>query len=236
LGYVIHHFLRLHRGLWTLVHPPNNHEQHGILRCQRSSTQCAALRIRRFLYCTLGMVFRQVQTTDGSGNYPRCCGFHVSGKQEDRRSLLIQSGLLICVTTVTHKNLVALTCKLEHLQWMTILTTDIGTCFAAGGLFCLSPACTVWAGLNTAGQTKRAIGISIVVVFSQFGGLVGSNIYLASEKRESSLRVSDLWLNLSGIPHRIWCFSRCSGIRGDPGSFGILVVDWPGECKAGSYD
>jgi hypothetical protein len=72
---------------------------------------------------------------------------------------------------VTHKNLIAL--------------TYIGVSLAAGGLYCLSPCIAVWIGLNTAGQTKRAAAISITVVAAQLGGLAGSNIYIASEKRTS---------------------------------------------------
>jgi hypothetical protein len=53
---------------------------------------------------------------------------------------------------------------------------------AAGGLYCLSPGYTVWVGLNTGGQTKRATAIALQVVAAQCGGLVGSNIYLTSEK------------------------------------------------------
>nr|XP_019012051.1 uncharacterized protein I206_02889 [Kwoniella pini CBS 10737]OCF50832.1 hypothetical protein I206_02889 [Kwoniella pini CBS 10737] len=59
--------------------------------------------------------------------------------------------------------------------------TDVGTCIAAGGLYCLTPALTVWTGLNTAGQTKRAAAISIVFFFAAIGGIPGSYIYLAKE-------------------------------------------------------
>ena len=82
-----------------------------------------------------------------------------------------------------HKNLVALSCELsDHVQ-DDELTKDIGTCIAAGGLYCLTPALTVWAGLNTAGQTKRAAAISLVFLFAAIGGIPGSYIYLAKEAR-----------------------------------------------------
>lgn len=68
--------------------------------------------------------------------------------------------------------------------------TDIGVSLAAGGLYCLSPGYTVWVGLNTGGQTKRATAIALQVVAAQCGGLVGSNIYLTSEKRESTVHLS----------------------------------------------
>ncbi|WVW80169.1 hypothetical protein I302_102146 [Kwoniella bestiolae CBS 10118] len=76
-------------------------------------------------------------------------------------------GVLICVLTVKHKHLVAL--------------SYVGTCIAAGGLYCLTPALTVWTGLNTAGQTKRAAAISISFLFAAIGGIPGSYIYLAKE-------------------------------------------------------
>ncbi|WWC64311.1 uncharacterized protein I303_106921 [Kwoniella dejecticola CBS 10117] len=77
-------------------------------------------------------------------------------------------GTLICLLTVAHKHLVAL--------------TYVGVVLAAGGLVCLSPACTAWIGLNSAGQSKRNGAIALTTVRAQFGGIVGSNIYLAKEK------------------------------------------------------
>ncbi|OCF75005.1 hypothetical protein I204_03853 [Kwoniella mangroviensis CBS 8886] len=62
-----------------------------------------------------------------------------------------------------------------------IMYSDVGTCIAAGGLYCLTPALTVWTGLNTAGQTKRAAAISISFLFAAIGGIPGSYIYLAKE-------------------------------------------------------
>ncbi|WVQ83730.1 hypothetical protein IAT38_005874 [Cryptococcus sp. DSM 104549] len=96
-------------------------------------------------------------------------------------------GLLICVLTVAHKNLIAL--------------TYIGVSFAAGGMYCLSPAITVWIGLNTAGSAKRAVAISITVVWVQLGGLVGSNIYIAKEspRYPTGFGVSLAFLGLGNI-------------------------------------
>jgi hypothetical protein len=39
-------------------------------------------------------------------------------------------------------------------------------------------------GLNTAGQAKRAAAIAFGVTATQFGGIVGSNIYISTQKRE----------------------------------------------------
>nr|XP_018264739.1 uncharacterized protein I303_02918 [Kwoniella dejecticola CBS 10117]OBR86897.1 hypothetical protein I303_02918 [Kwoniella dejecticola CBS 10117] len=70
----------------------------------------------------------------------------------------------------------------DWLTWDNLIDQpDVGTCIAAGGLYCLTPALTVWAGLNTAGQTKRAAAISIVFLFAAIGGIPGSYIYLAKE-------------------------------------------------------
>ncbi|WVQ83331.1 hypothetical protein IAT38_005470 [Cryptococcus sp. DSM 104549] len=76
-------------------------------------------------------------------------------------------GLLIAVLTVTHKNLIGL--------------SYVAVCLAAAGMYCLSPCIAVWIALNQAGATKRAASISITIFFSQLGGIVGSNIYLAKE-------------------------------------------------------
>jgi hypothetical protein len=86
-------------------------------------------------------------------------------------TLIMSRGLLIAVLTTRHKNLIPL--------------AYIGVCLATGGMYCLSPCIAVWIGLNQAGQTKRAMSVAMTILFSQFGGLVGSNIYLANEARES---------------------------------------------------
>ncbi|RSH87143.1 hypothetical protein EHS25_003634 [Saitozyma podzolica] len=82
-------------------------------------------------------------------------------------TLIMSRGLLIAVLTTRHKNLIPL--------------AYIGVCLATGGMYCLSPCIAVWIGLNQAGQTKRAMSVAMTILFSQFGGLVGSNIYLANE-------------------------------------------------------
>lgn len=38
--------------------------------------------------------------------------------------------------------------------------------------------------VQNAGQTKRAASLSIGVIFTQLGGVLGSNIYLAEEARK----------------------------------------------------
>lgn len=60
-------------------------------------------------------------------------------------------------------------------------------------MYCLTPALTVWIGLNSAGQTKRAAAISIVFFAAAIGGVPGSYIYIASEARKSifSLKIRE---------------------------------------------
>ncbi|KAK4686269.1 hypothetical protein P7C73_g3857, partial [Tremellales sp. Uapishka_1] len=76
-------------------------------------------------------------------------------------------GLLIAVLTVAHKHLVAL--------------SYVGVCLGAMGLYPLVPAFTAWIGLNSAGPTKRAAAMGIVVFFGNAGGIAGSNIYIANQ-------------------------------------------------------
>lgn len=52
----------------------------------------------------------------------------------------------------------------------------------------MTPAITVWVGLNTAGQTKRAASISIAFFAAAIGGVPGSYIYIAREAREWRIR------------------------------------------------
>jgi hypothetical protein len=72
----------------------------------------------------------------------------------------------------------------HYLMRIDDSSIDVGTCIAAGGLYCLTPALTVWVGLNTAGQTKRAASISIVFFAAAIGGVPGSYIYIAKEARK----------------------------------------------------
>lgn len=107
---------------------------------------------------------------------------------------LIFSGILICFLTVHIKSLVALSCKSQVLYRGTADVADIATCIAAGGLYCLTPALTVWVGLNTAGQTKRAASISIAFFAAAIGGVPGSYIYIPSEARECPLSAKKFML------------------------------------------
>jgi MFS family permease len=111
--------------------------------------------------------------------YVLACAFvYFSGWYSDRyrqRTVVVVGmstvgfiGLLITVLSVKHKSLIPL--------------SYIGVCLATGGLYCLSPAIAVWVGLNQAGQTKRALSVGLATFIHQLGGILGSNIYLVSEK------------------------------------------------------
>ncbi|CAG9951969.1 unnamed protein product [Clonostachys rosea f. rosea IK726] len=58
--------------------------------------------------------------------------------------------------------------------------TLFGVFLATGGLYPVSPLATAWISMNTAGTMKRAVGIGAMISFSQLGGIVGSNVYIAS--------------------------------------------------------
>lgn len=64
------------------------------------------------------------------------------------------------------------------------LTLDIGVAIAACGFYCLTPNFTTWISLNCAGQSKRAAALALGPIFTQPGGVLGSNIYLGKQARE----------------------------------------------------
>ncbi|KAJ9143111.1 MFS general substrate transporter [Pleurostoma richardsiae] len=59
--------------------------------------------------------------------------------------------------------------------------TYFGIFLMAGGLYCISPAVMAWTALNCAGSMKRAVGMALMLSFSQLGGIVGSNIFIANQ-------------------------------------------------------
>ncbi|KAF5008355.1 hypothetical protein FDECE_5398 [Fusarium decemcellulare] len=67
--------------------------------------------------------------------------------------------------------------RYEHLPGVTLF----GVFLATAGLYPISPAVTAWIALNCAGSMKRAVGIGAMISFSQLGGIVGSNIYIAEQ-------------------------------------------------------
>ncbi|KAF2501166.1 MFS general substrate transporter [Lophium mytilinum] len=76
-------------------------------------------------------------------------------------------GFIIVIVSVRYKELPGVTL--------------FGIFLAIGGLYPISPAVTAWTALNMSGTMKRAVGIALMISFSQLGGIVGSNIYLANE-------------------------------------------------------
>ncbi|KAF4950176.1 hypothetical protein FSARC_13282 [Fusarium sarcochroum] len=69
------------------------------------------------------------------------------------------------------------TSRYPHLPGVTLL----GVFLTTAGLYPISPAVTAWIALNCAGSMKRAVGIGAMISFSQLGGIVGSNIYIAGQ-------------------------------------------------------
>lgn len=82
-------------------------------------------------------------------------------------NLLAMIGFIIIIVSVRYKQLPGVTL--------------FGVFFAIGGLYPISPAVTAWTALNLAGTMKRSVGIGAMIAFSQLGGIVGSNIYIASQ-------------------------------------------------------
>ncbi|RDW68624.1 hypothetical protein BP5796_09281 [Coleophoma crateriformis] len=85
-------------------------------------------------------------------------------------NLMAVAGFVIIIATVRY----------PHLPGVTLL----GVFLVAGGLYPISPAVMAWSALNTAGTMKRAVGMALMVSFSQLGGIMGSNIYISSTAPE----------------------------------------------------
>lgn len=60
--------------------------------------------------------------------------------------------------------------------------TLFGIFLTAAGLYSATPPMMAWVSNIFEGEVKRGIAISIVPTIGQFGGVVGSNIYLTNEK------------------------------------------------------
>lgn len=60
--------------------------------------------------------------------------------------------------------------------------TLFGIFLTAAGLYSATPPMMAWVANIFEGEVKRGIAISIVPTIGQFGGVVGSNIYLVKEK------------------------------------------------------
>ncbi|KAJ4250913.1 hypothetical protein NW762_011563 [Fusarium torreyae] len=69
------------------------------------------------------------------------------------------------------------TSQYPHLPGVTLF----GVFLTTAGLYPISPAVTAWIALNCAGSMRRAVGIGAMISFSQLGGIVGSNIYIAGQ-------------------------------------------------------
>lgn len=60
--------------------------------------------------------------------------------------------------------------------------TLFGIFLTAGGLYAATPPMMAWVANIFEGEVKRGIAISIVPTIGQFGGIIGSNIYLVKER------------------------------------------------------
>lgn len=61
---------------------------------------------------------------------------------------------------------------------------DFGCVCAAMGFYPLTPMYNTWLALQNAGQSKRAAAMGFSLVFTQSGGILGSNIFLQNQARE----------------------------------------------------
>jgi MFS family permease len=100
---------------------------------------------------------------------------------------LAMIGFVIIIVSVRYKELPGVTL--------------FGIFFAIGGLYPISPAVTAWTALNLAGAMKRSVGIGVMIAFSQFGGIVGSNIYISTQSPRYPIGfgISVTMLGLFGI-------------------------------------
>jgi MFS family permease len=65
-----------------------------------------------------------------------------------------------------------------HITGVTLF----GIFLTAAGLYSATPPMMAWVANMFDGEVKRGIALSIVPTIGQFGGVVGSNIYLSKEK------------------------------------------------------
>ncbi|TPX15279.1 uncharacterized protein E0L32_004556 [Thyridium curvatum] len=100
-----------------------------------------------------------------------------SGWCADRYKQRMLSVLLPNLLAVTGFVIMMVTVRYPHLTGVTLL----GVFFATAGLYPVSPNVTAWIALNLSGSMKRAVGIGAMISFSQLGGIVGSNIYIAEQ-------------------------------------------------------
>ncbi|KAH6876325.1 major facilitator superfamily domain-containing protein [Thelonectria olida] len=100
-----------------------------------------------------------------------------SGWAADRYRQRMLSVLLPNLLAVCGFVIMMVSSRYPELPGVTLL----GVFFATAGLYPISPAVTAWIALNCAGSMKRAVGIGAMISFSQLGGIVGSNIYIAEQ-------------------------------------------------------
>ena len=174
------------RNLCVCIHLADNHQRHGLHSSGGSSSLCASLYRCYLCNAVLWLVQRQVQAsrTDDRrpSGYRRC----VSGGHEYALSLTVNSGLAMCWGAAGKKHLIPLSCEFPPGSGSALtLLPDIGCMIAAIGFYPLTPMHNAMFALNNAGQTKRSSALGTCLFFTQMGGVLGSNIYLSWEARES---------------------------------------------------
>ena len=59
--------------------------------------------------------------------------------------------------------------------------TYVGVCIVCLGLYPINPAGSAWLSSNLAGNSKRAMGVAFNIAFGNFGGILGSYMFLDGE-------------------------------------------------------
>ena len=62
-----------------------------------------------------------------------------------------------------------------------IAATYVGVCIVCVGLYPINPAGSAWMSSNLAGSSKRAMGVAFNIAFGNFGGILGSYMFLDRE-------------------------------------------------------
>lgn len=104
-----------------------------------------------------------------------CIGFAFIGDRVKQRGYVLAAafalaiaGFIIIITTAGNSSVTGVTL--------------FGIFLTAGGLYAATPPMMAWVANIFEGEVKRGIAISLVPTIGQFGGIIGSNIYLTKER------------------------------------------------------
>lgn len=90
-----------------------------------------------------------------------------SGLLADRYRQRMLSVVLPNITAAIGFVIIIASVRYPHIPGVTYF----GIFLMAGGLYCISPAVMAWTALNCAGSMKRAVGMALMLSFSQLGGV-----------------------------------------------------------------